>query len=294
MWKKLKTLFIRSVNKAIECDIVTQGAAIAFYTIFSIAPMLILVISLASIFYSEELISGQVGEQLEAFVGAELTRGIQDYMEARRQSPENFFTTIIAIVMMIVGATTVINQLKYVLNMIWEIQEVHIHSVWQILINRLISFGVIILLSLLLLTSLLTESILSVAIPFFQQFLPDFTLQIFQYASRISTIIFATAFFTLVFKILPDVNAPWKDIIIGAIFTTILFLAGKYLVGIFLTATGIDTTYKAAGSLVLFIIWVYYNIQIVLFGAILTQMYTKIVGGKITPYRFVSLRKTED
>ncbi|HMB97911.1 MAG TPA: YihY/virulence factor BrkB family protein [Balneolaceae bacterium] len=290
MWNKIKTLFIRSVNKAIECDIVTQGAAIAFYTIFSVAPLLILVISLASIFYSEELISGQVSEQLEALVGTELTRGIQDYMEARRQTPENLFTTIIAVVMMVIGATTVITQLKYVLNMIWEVKDVHIHSVWQILINRLISFGVIILLSVLLLTSLLAESILSIAIPFFQQFLPEFTLHIFQFISQISTIIFASAFFTLVFKILPDVNAPWKDIMAGAIFTTILFLAGKYLVGIFLTATGIDTTYKAAGSLVIFIIWVYYNIQIVLFGAILTQVYTSMFGGEITPYRFVSLK----
>lgn len=293
MWKKVKTLIIKSVNKAIECDIVTQGAAIAFYTIFSIAPLLILVISLASVFYSEEMISGQVSEQLEAFVGAELTRGIQDYMEARRQTPESLFTTIIAIVMMIIGATTVINQLKYVLNMVWEVREVHIHSVWQIVINRLISFGIIILLSLLLLTSLLAESILSVAIPFFQQFLPDFTLQIFHYVSQISTIIFASAFFTLVFKILPDVHAPWKDIIIGAVFTTILFIAGKYMVGIFLTTTGIDTTYKAAGSLVVFIIWVYYNIQVILFGAILTQVYTRMFGGEITPYRFVSLKKYE-
>jgi membrane protein len=290
MWNKIKTLFIRSVNKAIECDIVTQGAAIAFYTIFSVAPLLILVISLASIFYSEELISGQVSEQLEALVGTELTRGIQDYMEVRRQTPENLFTTIIAVLMMVIGATTVINQLKYVLNMVWEVKDVHIHSVWQILINRLISFGVIILLSVLLLTSLLAESILSIAIPFFQQFLPEFTLHIFQFISQISTIIFASAFFTLVFKILPDVNAPWKDIMTGAIFTTILFLAGKYLVGIFLTATGIDTTYKAAGSLVIFIIWVYYNIQIVLFGAILTQVYTSMFGGEITPYRFVSLK----
>lgn len=293
MWNKIKKLFIRSVNKAIECDIITQGAAIAFYTIFSVAPLLILVISLASIFYSEELISGQVSSQLEALVGAELTRGIQDYMETRRQTPENLFTTIIAILMMVIGATTVITQLKYVLNMIWEVQEVHIHSVWQILIDRLISFGIIILLSVLLLISLLAESILSIAIPFFQQFLPEFTLDIFQFISRISTIIFASAFFTLVFKILPDVNAPWKDIITGALFTTILFLAGKYLVGVFLTATGIDTTYKAAGSLVIFIIWVYYNIQIVLFGAILTQVYTKLFGGKITPYRFVSLKNEE-
>ena len=291
MWKKIKSLFERSVHRAIDCDIVTQGAAIAFYTIFSIAPLLILIISLASIFYSEEFIRGQVSEQLISFAGAELTRGIQEYMEARRQSPESLFTTIIAIVMMIVGATTVINQLKNVLNMIWEVQEVHIHSVWQILINRLISFGVIILLSILLITSLLAESLFAVAIPFFQQFLPDFTLDAFKLVSQISTIIFAIAFFTLLFKILPDVHAPWKDIFIGAIFTTILFLAGKFLVGFFLTASGIGATYKAAGSLVVFIIWVYYNIQIVLFGAIFTQVYTKMFGGNITPYHFVSLEE---
>jgi len=290
MWKKIWNLLSESITKAIDCGIGTQGAAIAFYTIFSIAPLLILVISLGNIFYSEELITGQVSEQLKALIGEDLMRGVQNYMESRQQKTDNILPSAIAILTMIIGATTVISQLKNALNTIWEIETVHIHSVWQILINRLVSFGIIIVLSLLLLISLLAESILSVTLPFFQQFLPDFTLMLFQYLSYLSTILFAVVFFTLVFKILPDVHAPWRDVITGAIFTTILFLTGKYLVGIFLTATGIDTTYKTAGSLVIFIIWVYYNVQIVLFGAIVTQLYTKTFGGIITPYRFVTMR----
>ncbi|MGF1668814.1 MAG: YihY/virulence factor BrkB family protein [Balneolaceae bacterium] len=290
MWRKTKELISVSVRKAIDFEIGTQGAAIAFYTIFSVAPLLILIISVGSLFYSEELITGQVSEQLETYFGAELARGLQEFMESRKQAAGNLFTSIVALITMAVGATTVISQLKHVLNKIWNVETIHIHSVWQFMLNRLISFGIIIILSFLLLTSLFAESFIAFAFSFLQQIFPEISLTYYQILSQMSTIFFAIIFFTLVFKILPDVHARWSDILAGALFTTILFLLGKYLVGLFLTATGIDTTYRAAGSIVIFVIWVYYNVQIVLFGAIVTQVYTSMFGGKILPYKFVSLR----
>jgi len=285
----LKNIFLKSVFKAIDCDIGTQGAAIAFYMIFSIAPIFILVISVGGLFYSQEYITEQLYELLRVYVGPDLTEGVQSFLTGRTLITGSITSTILAAGVIVFGATTVMSQLKTVMNLIWGVKEIHIHSVWQFLISRLISFGVIILLSLLLLTSLFAEYILSYAVPLIQSVVPGDEIILFRVFSRISTIIFAVLFFTILFKILPDVHTGWTNIIIGSFFTTILFLAGKYLVGYYFTAAGIAATYKTAGSLVIFIIWVYYNVQIVLFGAIFTQVYTSETGGKIEPYRFVSL-----
>jgi membrane protein len=125
---------------------------------------------------------------------------------------------------------------------------------------------------------------------FFTELFTDVPLDIYHVVVQMVTIIFAISFFTLVFKILPDVHARWVDVLIGACVTTILFLIGKYLIGLFFSATGIETAYRAAGSLVVFIIWVYYNILTILVGAVFTQVYTQKFGGQILPYKFVSLK----
>jgi len=164
------------------------------------------------------------------------------------------------------------------------------NSIWHFLLSRVLSFGMIILVSLLLIFSLLAEAIIGVLSDFLMDLLPFLDIDFFRFVSEISTIAFAVCFFTLIFKILPDVHAPWKDIIIGATVTTILFLLGKYLIGVYFSASGIEVAYRAAGSLIVFIIWVYYNIQTILLGAVFTQVYTEKFGGRILPYKFVILK----
>jgi membrane protein len=111
------------------------------------------------------------------------------------------------------------------------------------------------------------------------------------YLTQITTTGFAVIFFALIFKILPDVHARWKDVLVGAVVTTLLFSLGKYLIGLYLSTTGIEATYRAAGTMIVFVIWVYYNIQTILLGAVFTQVYTEMFGGRILPYRFVELRE---
>jgi membrane protein len=159
------------------------------------------------------------------------------------------------------------------------------------LANRLLSFGMIIIFSLLLLISLLAEVIIGLISGLFMELFPAVPLDFYHLLSQVTTVGFAVIFFTLIFKILPDVHARWKDVIIGAIITTLLFLFGKYLIGLFFSATGIQATYRAAGTLVVFVIWVYYNIQTILLGAVFTQVYTEQFGGRILPYRFVELKE---
>lgn len=286
IWDLIK----RTFKKALDDDIMTQGAAIAFYTIFSIAPLFILIISLSSIFLNEEMVSQQIQEFSGDFLEEDAISTLTDYLIVRTQSGTGFFTTIIALGTVIFGATTVINQLKITLNRIWNVGEIKINSVWHFLINRLLSFGMIILFSLLLISSLMAEALLGIVAGFFTDILPAFQLGVYRFTSQVFTMFFAVIFFTLIFKILPDVHARWKDVFIGAIVTTILFLIGKYLIGYFFTTTGIEATYRAAGSLVIFIVWVYYNILTILLGAVFTQVYTEKFGGKILPYKFVSLK----
>lgn len=285
-----KKLIGSTIAKAIDDDILTQGAAIAFYTVFSVAPLFILIISVSDIFLSEEYIRNEVQALMSDFVGPDITSSLFQYIGEVNFRASGIFTTIIASLTLAFGATTVITQLKHTLNIIWNIESVQIKSVWNFLLNRLLSFGVIILATVLLVVSLLAEVVIGIISEFFSQSFLNIDFGSYLMLTELTTVAFAMVFFALIFKILPDVNAPWKDIFVGAIATTALFMLGKYFIGLYLTASGISTAYRAAGSLVIFIVWVYYNVQTILLGAVFTQVYTDMFGGKIVPYSYVKLK----
>ena len=289
MIQQIKYLIAETIRKAGKDDIITQGAAIAFYTIFSFAPLFILIVALGNFFLSQQAFEAQIQEYLSGFVDPETLDLLTSYMEEKATEGEGLFTTVIALIIVVFGATTVIGQLKLTLNRIWNVTEVRINSIWNFLLNRLLSFGMIILISLLLIISLLAEAAFAVVAEFFTDLIPNMELALFQVSAQLGTIGFSIIFFTLIFRILPDVHAPWKDLLIGSIVTTFLFLIGKYIIGFYFTTTGIEAAYRAAGSLVILIVWVYYNVQTILLGAVFTQVYTKKYGGKIQPYRYVSL-----
>ncbi|PWN06933.1 YihY/virulence factor BrkB family protein [Rhodohalobacter mucosus] len=289
MIQKIKYLVAETIRKAGQDDIITQGAAIAFYTIFSFAPLFILIVALGNLFLSQQMFEAQIKEFLPRLLDPDTVDLLTSYMESKATEGEGLLTTIFALVIVVFGATAVIGQLKSTLNRIWNVSEVRIHSVWNFLLNRLLSFGIIILISLLLIFSLLAEAAFAVVAEFFVGLVPDLELALFRVSAQLGTIGFSTIFFLLIFKILPDVNAPWKDLLIGSLVTTFLFLIGKYIIGFYFTSTDIEAAYRAAGSLVILILWVYYNVQTILLGAVFTQVYTKKYGGTIQPYRYVSL-----
>lgn len=290
-YENTKKLLGGTIAKAIDDDIMTQGAAIAFYTVFSVAPLFILMVSVSDIFLSEEYIRTEVQALMSDFIGPDITSSLFQYIGEVNFRASGIFTTIIASLTLAFGATTVITQLKNTLNIIWNIESVQINSIWNFLLNRLLSFGVIILATVLLVVSLLAEVVIGVISEFFSQSFLNIDIGSYLMVTELTTVAFAVIFFALIFKILPDVNAPWRDIIAGAIATTVLFMLGKYLIGLYLTASGISTAYRAAGSLVIFIVWVYYNIQTILLGAVFTQVYTEMFGGEIVPYKYVKLEK---
>lgn len=282
-------LIIDTFAKSGEDDILTFGAAIAFYTIFSLTPLLILFIFFGGFFLSEATVLQQLKYIVGDFFEDELLQNLSSSIVGRVDGSANIFTTIIAAGITLFGATTVIMQLKASLNQIWKVKEVKMHSIKNFAFNRLLSIGMILTFTLMLVGSLIAEAVLGFIGNFFAELMPTFQVNLFILFTKIGSTIFAVLSFTLIFKILPDVHARWKDIFVGATVTTLLFLLGKFLIGFYFTSTGIETTYRAAGSLVVFIIWIYYNIIIVLLGAVFTQVYTEKYGGKIVPYRFVIL-----
>ena len=287
--KDIWDLTIATFKKSADDEIFTFGAAIAFYTIFSIAPLLILVISVGGAFISEEAILDQIQSFAGDFLDDSMIATINTTIAERSTGGTGIFTTIIAIGAIIFGATTVISQLKIALNRIWNVREIKMNSIWNFFFNRLLSFGMILLFSVLLIVSLIAEAVLGIIGRFFSDLLPAIQLDLFMISSQIGTIAFAVLSFTLIFKILPDVHARWTDVIVGAAVTTVLFLLGKYLIGLYFSAAEIDVAYRAAGSLIIFVIFVYYNVLIVLLGAVFTQIYTEKFGGKILPYKFATL-----
>jgi len=291
----IKDLTIGTFKKALEDDIITQGAAIAFYTIFSIAPLFILIVTLSGLFLSEEIIEVNIQNYVADLAGDTIAENLNQFLEgADFNFSTGIITTIIASVTVMFGATTVISQLKSTLNRIWNVRKVEMNSIWHFLLSRVLSFGMIILVSLLLIFSLMTEAVIGFISVFLMDIMPFLDVDFFKFVSELTTIAFAVCFFTLIFKILPDVHAPWSYIVIGAFVTTALFLLGKYLIGLYLSASGIEVAYRAAGSLIVFIIWVYYNIQTILLGAVFTQVYTEKFGGKILPYKFVVLENNSN
>ena len=283
-------LLVQTFKKAGDDEIFTFAAAIAFYTIFSIAPLLILIVSIGGFFLSEQAIMTQIQEFAGDFLDESIIIAMEEFMVSRIDDGAGFTTTIIASIVIIFGATTVISQMKTALNKIWNVNEVKINSVFNFVFNRVLSFLMILIFSALFVFSLITESILAIISGFIAEYLTTFEIELIVLASQLVTISFAILSFTLIFKILPDVHARWRDVFVGAIVTTLLFLLGKYLIGVYFSATGIDATYRAAGSLVIFVIWVYYNILIILLGAVFTQVYTFKYGDNILPYRFVTLK----
>jgi membrane protein len=282
-------LLVATFSKAGDDEIFTFGAAIAFYTIFSIAPLLVLTVSLGGLFLSEQTIVEQIQFMAGDFLDDSSIESLNEQLAGRIGGGTGIFTTIIALFAIAFGATTVISQLKIALDRIWNVKEVKMNSVWKFLVNRLQSFGMILIFSFLLILSLIAEAVLGVAGEFFTTLFPNFKLDLFVFINKTGTAGFAILAFTLIFKILPDVHARWVDVLVGATVTTLLFLLGKYLISFYFSAAGIDATYRAAGSLIIFVIWVYYNALIILLGAVFTQVYTQKFGGKILPYKFVTL-----
>lgn len=290
MSKEILELLKETLNRIASFGLGLHGAAIAFYAIFSTAPLIIILIWITTTILGEQMGQAEFQETMESIVGPDLTDSIDDVVESTNQGTSGVWSTLVAIFTLLFGATTLLSQVKATLNRIWGIKDPQISTVWWYVWDRLKGLLFIGSLSLLFMAGLISESLIfglgNLLIPI----IGDQNVLLIQFSNRVLNIILAFTFFTALFRILPDLNVRIRDIAVGAIVTAILVMIGKSLVDWYFSAADLEPTYKAAGSFVIFLIWMYYNVQVVLIGAIFTQVYTTRYGGKVDPYWNATLR----
>ena len=282
--KCLRQLLIQSVLSWFSHRATSKGAALAFYTMFSLTPILVLVIAIAGYFLGEKAAQGEIVAQISDLVGESGAYVIQNMLAHSNNSKSGIIATLIATTLLFIGATTVFAELKASLDEIWETSKIKAQGSKQAIGNliktRLLSFSIILSLAFLLLTSLLVNAGLAMIEQFFAEFVGRYltAVGVFKHISALVSFGVITSMFAVIFKMLPDVKLPWSDVWIGAAFTAILFSLGKTLIGIYLGNSAVASSFGAAGSLIALLLWVYYSAQIFFFGAEITRQYALTFG----------------
>ncbi|MCU7494593.1 MAG: YihY/virulence factor BrkB family protein [Ignavibacteria bacterium] len=258
------------------------GAALAYYTVFSLAPLLVIAIAVAGFVFGSDAAAGRIYEEMRGLVGGQGAELMQTAIQKSSSTSTGILATILGAVTLAIGATAVFIELQDSLNIIWKVKPVPSNAIWGFLKTRLVSFALVVAMGFLLLVSLLISAALSALNAFMNSlgFIPVFVLQIINIVISLGVIF---ALFALIYKVLPDVELTWKEVRFGAIVTAVLFQIGKYLIGLYLGSSSISSTYGAAGSLAVMLVWIYYSSQILFLGAILTYVYAIRWGSGIKP-----------
>lgn len=259
------------------------SAALAYYTIFSIGPVLVIIISLAGLFYGREAVQGRIYYQINGLVGNSAALQIQEIIQNIEKSQLSTSGAVIGVVILLIGATGVFTEIQDSINYIWSIKAKPKRGFVKLLTNRLISFSLIISFGFVMLVSLIINALVDLLQGRLEQFFDSVTVYIFQGINYLVLFGVISVLFAIIFRVLPDATIRWRDAFVGAAFTAFLFLIGKFLIGFYLTYSDIGVTYGAAASIVLLLLWVYYTSIILFFGAEFTKVYTLNLGSGIQP-----------
>lgn len=277
--------FIKEVfEKFIDDKCPKLGAALSFYTIFSIAPVIVIAIAVAALIFGKDAARGEIISQIQGLAGYEGAKVIQTALKNAQYSGKGFITIITGFVALVIGSTVVFVELQDSLNIIWKVKPRPERNLFKgLLKDRIQSFAMVIATGFLLLLSLAVTTFLSsinnyISVTFFD--IPKFVLD---GSDIIISLSMTFLLFMMIFKVLPDVQIRWKHVWVGALVTSVFFVLGKYLIGLYLGTSSLGSTYGAAGSLVIFLLWVYYSAQILFIGAEFTQVYANKYGEGIKP-----------
>ena len=283
---------VRSLGKAlrnatigfIDDNAFKLSASLSYYTVFALGPLIMIIISLAGIFFREkEKVNEKVYAQLTELVGAESALQIQDIIVNIQNSQNTNTGAIIGLIILFIGATGVFTEMQDSINYIWSVKAKPKKSWLKFIINRLLSFSLIVSMGFILLVSLILSALLTLLSDRLMQLLPGYTIAFFEIVNTAIILIVNTVLFTVIFKILPDAVIAWKDAIVGALLTAVLFLTGKFLIGYYIGHSNLGLTYGAAASVIILLTWVYYSAMILYFGAEFTKMYALQSGSGIKP-----------
>jgi membrane protein len=284
--KAIKKYFhvLKEAGKGFSQDNCSKlSAALSYYTIFAIGPMLVIVISLSTIFYGRDAVQGRIYSQIKDLVGSDAALQVQDIIKNSQHAHKGPIGTIIGTIFLVIGATGIFTEIQDSINFIWSLRAKPKRGVVKFVINRLLSFSLIVSLGFLLIVSLVISALLDILSDRLTRFFPNSTVYIFNLVNL--GIIFAiiSLLFAIIFKVLPDGKIKWKDAFVGAAFTSVLFIIGKAGISIYLGKANMGATYGTAASVILILTWVYYTSLILYFGAEFTKSYALEYGGGIIP-----------
>ncbi len=275
--KTIRSVAVCTVKEWFEHGDSSKGAALAFYTLFSVTPILVLVIAIAGLFYGQQAAQGQLFTQLSGLIGPKGAEALQLILAGARNHEQGRLATIVASALLLFGATTVFAELKSSLDDIWQLPPLTEGSAWDMIRTRLLSFGMVLVLGFLLMVSLVISAALSVLEHYWQGLWRNTTLLLTAINWLISFIVIA-AMFAVIYKMLPRVRLSWRDVVIGALGTAALFTLGKYAIGAYIGNSGVADSFGAAGSLIALLLWVYYSAQIFFMGAEFARQYALQLG----------------
>jgi membrane protein len=265
-----------SVMGWIDHNASRTGAALAFYTVFSLAPILLLSIAIAGLFFGQQAARGEIFEQISGLIGPSGAAAVQSVIHNASESGAGTLTTVFSVLTLIIGATTALVELKSGLDKIWEVPPERRQGFWYVVRTRLLSMGVILALAFLLLVSLVISAGLA-ALERLSRGEHFFNMAL-EWLNQLFSFLLVAALFGTLYKALPSTRIAWRDVTVGAVVTAALFQIGKYAIGVYLGNSGLASTYGAAGSIVLLLVWVYYSAQIFLFGAEFTRTFAHRFG----------------
>jgi membrane protein len=266
-------------------DALRLGASLAYYTLFAIAPILLVATAIAGMVFGAEAVRGEIVGQLDHLIGREGARAVQSLLEGASRRRTGILATVIGSVTFVVAATGAFLELQGALNTIWRVKPKPGRHLRAFFIDRLRSFGLVVAIGFLLMVSLAVTAALAALNGWLSRYAPDVPL-LWSGVSMAVSLVVTTGLFALLFRFLPDVRLHWRDVMTGALTTAVLFMFGQLLIGLYLGQSSMASTYGAAGSVMILLLWVYYSCQILLFGAEFTRVYAQREGGKPKPESF--------
>ena len=288
IWSVLKSSFKGFSNDRI----LKLSAALAYYTVFSVGPLLIVIVFLCSFFFGKEAVEGTIYGQIQGFVGHDAAIQLQEIIKNAAIAGKGKIAAIIGIITLVIGATSMFSEMQDSINMIWEIKTKPKSAIWLFIKTRLLSFGVIGSLGFLLLVTLTISGLVEALSNRLQTHFHAATVTVFYILDIVLNFGVIAVLFGVIFKVLPDAKIKWKDVRAGAIATAILFMIGKFAISFYITKSSVGSTYGTAGSLVVLLVWIYYSSVILYFGAEFTKAYAIKYGGHIMPSDYAVIAKT--
>ena len=288
MWEILKNSFKGFGND----NVTVLSSSLAYYTVFSMAPLLIIIISLSGLFLGKDAAQGKVYSTLSGFVGHDTAVQLQQMIKNASLSGKSEIAVIIGIITLLIGATTVFAQIQNSINNIWGLKPKPKRGWLKLLKNRFLSFSIILGLGFLLLVSLSISTLIDGFSNSLKAHFPDVAVVVFYIINLIITLIVTALIFGAIFKVLPDAKIKWKDVAAGAITTAVLFMLAKFGISFYISKSNVGSTYGAAGSLVILLLWVYFSAMILYFGAEFTKAYAVKFGSQIHPDDYAVTTKT--